>query len=100
MLLKTWSLLKQTYCENSLISLFVLQSDSPRNPPDHQSWSEAFSGVEYVMHVASPNTLLFDDAKSDILDPAILGTQVMRSRQSIPLRFIDRSSSLPTIRDN
>jgi hypothetical protein len=32
-----------------------------------------------VMHVASPNTLLFDDAQTEILDPAILGTQVWGS---------------------
>ena len=54
------------------------RSDSPRNPPEHHSWSEAFAGVEYVMHVASPNNLLFSDPQ-EILDPAIVGTKVSDS---------------------
>lgn len=73
MLQKIWNLLKQISCP---LFLRFLTDNLIRNPPGHKSWENVFSGVEYVMHVASPHTLLFDNQQIEILDPAILGTQV------------------------
>mmetsp|Transcript_2119 Transcript_2119/g.2077 ORF Transcript_2119/g.2077 Transcript_2119/m.2077 type:complete len:366 (-) Transcript_2119:118-1215(-) len=71
------------------------------NPVDHKSWIDVFDGVEYIMHVASPNTLLFDDAHSEILDPAILGTQTIlqHCHRSPTLKKIIMTSCMCAITD-
>jgi len=39
------------------------------------SYDEAAKGSDAVMHIASPFTLRFKDARRDLLDPALLGTR-------------------------
>lgn len=41
---------------------------------DREALEKAFRGVKVVQHVASPCTVAFDDARSEMLDPAIQGT--------------------------
>ena len=41
---------------------------------DKEALEKAFHGVKVVQHVASPYTMAFDDARSEMLDPAIQGT--------------------------
>jgi hypothetical protein len=36
-----------------------------------------FDGVEYVMHVAAPVGVLFDNPSAELIDPTVLGTRVL-----------------------
>ena len=48
-----------------------------RNPSDHKSWEDAFDGVEYVMHVAAPVGVVFENPTSEMIDPTVLGTRAV-----------------------
>ncbi len=63
------------------------------SPPSHKSWTDAFNGVEYVLHIASPFTYLFEDSKTEIIDPIIIGTQVEWIDYFLAMTIIVRQSS-------
>jgi dihydroflavonol-4-reductase len=69
---------------------------------DEDCWKAAVDGCEYILHLASPYTMTYDDPQVDLVDPAVNGVlNVFKAaHESGEVKKIVQTSSMAAVSDS